>query len=256
MSKRMDADYWNNRFPRAPIVYAGRALRGASDRIGVDVKTFIKEGDELICQAIDRYNLRDRSKDKTVENVQKFVVDTFTYKYDSESSNVPEFWQFPFESLQSGIGDCEDGAILIAALLVNAGVPSWRVKVAAGYVQAKPTAPQGGHAYCIYLADDGEWRNIDWCYYEDSNVPIRKKPLSKNGGQRNAYKDIWFTFNDKFSWNQSSIEIREGRISEHQTKALNETFIDNAITVESIMTRIDERLEENNEEFEGSDQER
>lgn len=244
MSERLNADYWNNKFPKAPIIYSGRALRGSSDRIGIDVKSFIKENDELVRKTVDNYNLRQRSKDKIAEEIQRFVVDTFSYKYDKESVNVPEFWQFPFESLQSGIGDCEDGAILIASLLINAGIPSWRVKVAAGYVQAKPTAPQGGHAYCIYLADDGEWRNLDWCYYEDSKTPIRRKPLSKNGGQRNAYKDIWFTFNDQFSWNQNSIEIKDGRISNHQTKDLNESLDYADITVESIMKRIDKRLEE------------
>lgn len=241
MARELSAEYWDNRFPRSPIIYNGRSLRGKSERIGVDVKKFILENDEIMQQTINRFRLKKGSFDQTAEQVQRFVVRSMTYKYDDESSNVPEFWQFPFESIQSGIGDCEDGAILIASLLVNAGVPSFRVKVAAGYVQASPTAPQGGHAYCIYLADDGNWRILDWCYLEDSSLPISRKPLAKEGGQRNAYKDIWFTFNNEYSWNQKKIEIKDGRISEHQTKDLNEA-IETEMTVETILDKVEARM--------------
>jgi len=130
----------------------------------------------------------------------------------------------PFESIQSEIGDCEDGAILIASLLINAGIPSWRVKVCAAQVVADPVfAPSdselGGHAYCIYLADrpdserNLEWVILDWCYLQDPEVPIEEKPLAGDGGQEGAYKDIWFTFNDEYSWAQSAFEVKEGRIS-------------------------------------------
>lgn len=246
MANRFSKDYWDNKFPKAPIIYSGRALRSKTERVGIDVKTMIPYHDHILENTIKRYRLDKGNIDKTAHAIQKFVVDSFTYKYDKESSNVPEFWQFPFESLQSGIGDCEDGAILTASLLINAGVPPWRVKVAAGYVQSAPTAPQGGHAYCIYLANDGEWRILDWCYYEDSNLPIEKKPLAHDGGQRNAYKDIWFTFNNENSWNQTSIEIKDGRISNHQTKSLEESIDRESITIESIMAGIDTRMEVSN----------
>jgi len=239
---RLDEKYWNDKWPKAPIIYAGRALRGKSDRIGIDVKKFILDNDEIMKQVIKKYRLDRGSPDQIAEQVQRFVVRSFTYKYDDETANIPEFWQFPFESLQSGIGDCEDGAILISSLLINSGIPSFRVKVAAGYVQASPTAPQGGHAYCIYLADDNKWRILDWCYYEDSSIPINKKPLASEGGQRKAYKDIWFTFNDQYSWNQSKIEIKDGRISNHQTKDLNESIETSQVTIDSILNNIDKRM--------------
>ena len=243
MSNRLSKQYWDNKFQKAPIIYSGRSLRGKTERIGIDVKTMVPMNDAILENTIKRYRLDKGNQDKTAHAIQRFVVDSFTYKYDKESSNVPEYWQFPFESLQSGIGDCEDGAILTASLMINAGIPSWRVKVAAGYVQAEPTAPEGGHAYCIYLASDGEWRILDWCYYEDSHLDILEKPLAKKGGQHNAYKDIWFTFNNEYSWNQTAIEIKNGRISEHQTKSLDESVDPSEVTLESIMKNIDARLE-------------
>jgi len=217
-NKMLTEDQVNNKWPKAPIIYSGRTQRIDNKRIGVDVKTFIHEKDEVLQDIIKTYKLKKRKEDDTAWAIQKWVVKFLTYKYDNESANVPEYWQFPFETVQSGIGDCEDGAILTTALCINAGIPSYRVKVAAGYVQSSPTAPQGGHAYCIYLANDENWRILDWCYYEDSTVPINKKPLAKDGGYRNSYKDVWFTFNDKFSWNQKALQLN-GRISNNRTSS-------------------------------------
>jgi predicted flap endonuclease-1-like 5' DNA nuclease len=131
--------------------------------------------------------------------------------------------------------NCEDGAILIAGLLINAGIPSWRVKVCAAQVIADPIfAPSdtelGGHAYCIYLADRSEserkleWVVLDWCYLQDPEVPIEKKPLAGDGGQEGAYKDIWFTFNDQYSWAQNAFEVKEGRISVKRTMQKDEVL--------------------------------
>lgn len=204
---RLDEQYWNNKWPKAPIIYNGRALRGQKDRIACDVKIFITDKDEIVQNIVKQYKLKKSTYDATALAVQQWVVKFLTYKYDDDLNLTPEFWQFPFETLQSNYGDCEDGAILITSLCIAAGIPSWRVKVCAGYVQSSPTAPQGGHAYCLYLADDGEFRILDWCYYEDSRIQVSQKPLAKNGGQRNSYKDVWFTFNNEYSWNQTSLTV-------------------------------------------------
>lgn len=215
---RANKESWDNKWKQSPVIYSGRALRGKKDRIAVDAKAFITEDDEMLKRIIRNNNLERRTSDDTALAIQQWVVRFLTYKYDDESSNCPEFWQFPFETLQSEVGDCEDGAILISSLLVNAGVPSWRVKVGAGYVQASPTAPQGGHAYCLYLADDNQWRILDWCYYQDSRVQVKDKPLAKDGGQRNAYKDVWFTFNGEHTWAGGSIKVFDSRMSKHMTE--------------------------------------
>lgn len=241
---RLDENYTNNKWPKAPIIYDGRALRGKTRRIGADVKTFITTNDEILKNVVSKYRLSKSSMDDTAWAVQKWVVRFLTYKYDEEINNCPEFWQFPFETLQSEVGDCEDGAILITSLMIEAGVPAWRSKVAAGYVQASPTAPQGGHAYNIYLADDANWRICDWCYYEDSDTPVKNKPTAKSGGQNNAYKDVWFSFNNEYSWNQRSLRLggrvandRVGEGQEDKTAVLSET-----LELEDIVERIDEKL--------------
>ena len=44
-----------------------------------------------------------------------------------EDSN--DYWKFPEETLKDGFGDCEDGAILLANMLLQAGFPYWKVLV-------------------------------------------------------------------------------------------------------------------------------
>jgi len=230
-------DYWNSKWATAPIIYTGRALRGESykKQIDVDVKTFIKKNDAILWHVLTQLELRKDTPNKTALAVQNFVCNFLKYKYDDIASECPEFWLFPFESIQSEIGDCEDGAILIASLLINAGVPSWRVKVCAAQVMTDPVfAPSdtelGGHAYCIYLADRPEserkleWVILDWCYLQDPEVSIENKPLARDGGTEGAYREIWFTFNDFNSWAQSSFEVKEGRISNNRTTQKDEVI--------------------------------
>ncbi len=120
--------------------------------------------------------------------------------------------------------------------MINSGIPSWRVKVCAGSVLADPvTAPSesnlGGHGWTIYLADRSdserglEWVILDWCYLQDPNAAIENKPLAGNGGTNNAYKEIWFTFNDEYSWSNVKFEIKTGRISNNQKAQKDEVLL-------------------------------
>lgn len=242
-----EADFWNNKWQQAPVTYSGRALRGHSERIVCDVKCFITPNDAILAEVIHDYQLKKNTFNATAHAIQKFVVRFLNYAGDEEASDCPEFWQFPFETLQSGIGDCEDGAILIASLMIQAGIPAYRVKVCAGYVQESPTAPQGGHAYCIYLADNKgsskNWVVLDWCYYEDSDLTPEDKPLAKAGGYNGCYQDIWFTFNNEFSWNQESLEIEARRISRSQSTPLRE-HMPVEMTLKSVMKKIKDKIKD------------
>lgn len=213
---RNSKNYWNNKWIKKPVIYNGRALRGCTGRIEVDVRNFIIADDEILKDIIERYGLKKSTFNETANACQKFVVDYVHYKDDEIENNCEDFWQFPFETIASRVGDCEDGAILMASLMINAGIPNWRVKVVGGSVRPQPTAPEGGHAYCIYLADREtglEWEIHDWCYYQDYNVPTGQKPLLKDGGFNGTYLDIWFTFNNEFAWSNQLTRVESKRIS-------------------------------------------
>ena len=212
--------------------------------IGCDVRNFITEHDELVRRVVNRYKLKRNTMNETALACQRFVVRFLTYKYDDDLHKTPEFWQFPFETLQSEHGDCEDGAILMAALCIHSGIPYYRVKVAAGYVQDSPTAPTGGHAYCIYLGDTKmgqNWIILDWCYAEDSRLSIDKKPLAKEGGYNNCYKEVWFTFNNEMSWHQTSL-VLGNRISNDHTLIEENSVQRTTGLLDSILINVDTKM--------------
>lgn len=241
-------DYWDNKYEKAPILYGGRTLKTKNEQIAIDVTQFVSPNDVILQEIVNKYKLKKDTYNATAWEVQKWVVKFMQYIGDEKTSGVAEFWQFAFEAVQSGIGDCEDGAILMANLLINAGIPAWRVKVGAGYVRESPTAPQGGHAYCIYLADDSSdekgmsWKILDWCYFEDSAIPVERKPKAKDGGYKGCYGDVWFTFNSEYSWAGHQINIFDGRISQGQKALKEDVMKTNARTLSSIITTIDRKI--------------
>lgn len=206
--------YWNNKRPKNIIAYTGRAIPKKNpngdgtvlkERVQIDVKTMLTDNDDLLKQIINKYNLKGNSHDETIHNIQKWVVQNIQYLGDNVNNYTMEYWQFPFETLADKTGDCEDGALLIAALAVNAGVPAFRVRVVAGMVQPAPTAPEGGHGYLTYLREfDNQWVVVDWCYLEDSNTPVPEKTLHKNN---TFYKAVWFSFNNLFSWAEQPLNF-------------------------------------------------
>ena len=127
------------------------------------------------------------------------------YVPDERSSGFTEFWQFPSETIQLKTWDCEDGAILLISLFLNAGIPQYRCKVAAGLVRAGKSAETGGHAWPLYLREsDNQWVVMDWCYCPNSLPVCKRKPYK----QEKQYKSIWFTFNSQYSWSDHPLEIK------------------------------------------------
>lgn len=207
--------YWNEKHPQQKVIYSGRAIPEVElknhilDGVQIDVRNMITAPDAILQQIIEENNLKAESHDETVLRIQKWVVMNLKYVSDDAVEGVSEYWQFPFETLATGTGDCEDGAILIASLAINADVPTFRIRVTAGMVQEAPTAPLGGHGYCTYLREsDNTHVVIDWCYLEDSSVITEHKiPMKDNP----YYKSVWFSFNHIMSWGTDSYEI-DGRI--------------------------------------------
>lgn len=211
------ATVWNNKWKQSPVIYTGRTRKTEANlnsdstrQTKVDVRVFVCSNDSLLSNIILSNKLKVLNKktnlldyDATALKIQQWVCSNIMYVSDDSQFQSYEYWQFPFETLETKSGDCEDGAILMASLMITAGIPRFRVKVAAGTVDG------GGHAWCLYLASDNNWRIMDWCYWQDSATPVLEKPLAKNGGVNNHYKTTWFTFNNEFSWSDNEIELSD-----------------------------------------------
>lgn len=192
------------------IQYGSRKLRGPwfmNIPVQIDVKDFIFHNDETLKNIIEaQVKGESLRNDDIVTQVQQYVVKKLIYGPDT-FWGAPEFWLFPPETLVSKHCDCEDGAILICSLLRNAGISSEKVWVSCGLVESGKT--KGGHGYCCYQRDlDSEIVIIDWCFLEDSKVPVQvKKPFS----ERKEYKDPWFSFNDENCWIEPGFELTLGK---------------------------------------------
>lgn len=209
--------YWNEKHPQQKVIYSGRSITSAGKLISLplDVRVLISANDALLQQVIEENNLKADSYDETMWRIQKWVVANLKYVGDDQNEGVSEYWQFPFETISLGIGDCEDGAVLTASLALNAGIPSFRVRVAAGYVQPGPQAELGGHGYCVYLREsDDEFVILDWCYLSDQQIAVKDKPLVKFNAY---YKEVWFSFNNLLSWGNKEFEL-SGRVKSKDSK--------------------------------------
>lgn len=198
---------------QSPILYSGRALFLNDSKtirqvipITIDVRHFIQTPDFYLNKIVKNIGAWDAMcyEEKAMLCFQ-YVRDNIVYTPDKPMHGIPEFWNFPNETLTLGKGDCEDMAILIVSMMRNAGIPAYRVKVAAGHVaMPTPTAPLGGHAYPMFLREhDEEWVALDPCYMPN-NLPIKQRVAIKNDTN---YKDIWFTFNDELSWSNRPVQV-------------------------------------------------
>ena len=204
-----DEAYWHQKHPVVEQMYQGRPLPNG-EPYDLDVRHFIWPDDIELRKILSDLNMLSGTPDDLAHAVQRYVCRSINYVSDTNIGSS-EYWLYPAETLKMGQGDCEDGAILIASMLLNGLHESqhWRVRVSAGWVQSAPTAPEGGHGYCTYCrTTDNEWVVLDWCYYEDAGVAVPDKVLCKKNPK---YKDVWFSFNHQFAWSHTRFDLR-GRI--------------------------------------------
>jgi len=94
-----------------------------------------------------------------VKDAQDFVHSEVKYK-----SERGDFWQMPVETLEKGVGDCEDSSLLLASLLL-CYLPPEDVYVVAGDWK--------GDGHCWVLAD---WHLVEST--RSSKRPVKEKDYS------------------------------------------------------------------------------
>jgi len=116
------------------------------------------------------------SNDDKIYKIEEWVRDNIRYASDKIQFNMAERWTNPMETLQRKKGDCEDGAMLVMAMAVAAGIPRDRLRVYA------PIVTSGGmHACTAYKREtDDAWVWMEWTYdREDDYGDVDKRPAIK-----------------------------------------------------------------------------
>lgn len=94
--------------------------------------------------------------DEIALQAARWVSNNITYTAD-----VTDTWNNAVTTLVNGYGDCEDGAILQASLMLNSGVDTSRVRVYIGTYMSGATTT--GHAWLEYRRQsDNQWVALDW----------------------------------------------------------------------------------------------
>jgi predicted transglutaminase-like cysteine proteinase len=174
--------YWNNRRPKQDIFYNREEKDGT---YSIDVRNYFQPYDSAIPI------FHNTSNDGLALSALKWVETNITYVPDKTEYGIDEFWCYPYQTLKHMKGDCEDGAILLASIMLKSGIPYWRIRLNAGSVSG------GGHAYVTYCREtDNQFVVLDWCYWYKS-IPIKDRALHKD---EQDYYGIWFSWNQKYAF--------------------------------------------------------
>jgi len=188
---------WNAKWTRSYVFYNARGMGTIDirDILNGDTDEEVVELKAIAATFTKRY-YDDRMKD-----ILKWVNGWIKYKGDSEVQKKPEYWQNAYDTYSRRTGDCEDGAILIYKLAILSGVPEWRIKLCAGWVQnPRNESKRVGHAYIIYLSEQyNDWFVLDWCYWYGISLMLYLKIPHR---LMYKYQYIWWTTNHVYSWSQ------------------------------------------------------
>lgn len=207
--------FWNTKYPQTKITYQGRWLKNYG-MMPMDLRGFFQN--EVSKEFSDiAENWKGLPDDEKAIECQKWVRNNIQYVSDKTLFGLDEFWELPQETLKTRKGDCDDGAILMANLMMSIGVPYWKIRLCAATVYNQNGQEMGGHCFLTYLYEnpngDDKWVAMDWCFYPDT------RPLA----ERDDYKDsilygkgkTWFSWNSKYSFYKFTVDSGENSYFEN-----------------------------------------
>jgi len=127
---------------------------------------------------------KNRSRDKRMIAILRWVIDNIVYTSDMMKFNVVEKWECVRDVLDTRKADCESGALLIFAWARYIGISSADIKLVCGKVDIG-NGKTSGHAWIEY-----KFHKIDWCFFPDTSYIEDRKM------KRNLYLEKWFEVTD------------------------------------------------------------
>lgn len=192
-----DEKYWNDKWSHNSIQYK------AQGTLYRDMRSLINYPSYIASEVVLFDGLNKETEDEILFSILKWCDTKIRYTSDTNKYGVVEHWQDSDIALQEREGDCEDKALAFKVLTLVCGIPDYRVKVVAGWVQdPKDRNKVVGHAYTIVLIGN-DWYTFDPTYYPDY-TPIKDRIKHINNKQ---YKEIWWAFTKGLCFSQRSVTI-------------------------------------------------
>lgn len=186
-------NYLNNKYPKTNRAYLRYETDGTYQ---IDVRNFFSPYDSTLP------TFTGKNFDDVALKSLSWIIDNIKYIPDLTEYKQNEYWAYSYQTLKNKFGDCEDGAILLANIMIASGIPYYRVRLNAGSVNG------GGHAYVSYCREtDNQWIVCDWCYWPNKK-PIKDRPTHKEernyiNKDKNYY--VWFSWNKKYVFGEQKL---------------------------------------------------
>lgn len=199
--------YYNNKYPKQDITYKGRFVPNSTETVAIDVRNFLNEHDSAVKKISDGLLISRLSDDEKALSCLLWIIDNIKYVSDSQKGKK-DYWQFVFETLYYKTGDCEDGAILLANLMMASGIPYWKIRLSVGDVKA------GAHGYVVYYCElKDRWVILDWCYEVNKSKISERKDYKEEAD----YLTVWFSWNSKYSFSKGLNDKAEKILNEDKS---------------------------------------
>jgi hypothetical protein len=205
--EKYSGKYWNNRVPKANVLFRARKLPGYQIHFSVDVRQMITINDSVIHKDLSDHSLLVSDSDNCNDDIYRIYrhsrvkeINPYFYEYDTEIFGC-EFFMYPYELRQLKKGDCDDWGIELASYLISAGIPEWRVRCVVGL-----TYSGEGHLTVYVLADDlATWYHLNsttpwWRVEEKKCLTLIDFPKTEDPKDLIGIEDVWFSFNNKYAW--------------------------------------------------------
>lgn len=178
--------YLSNKYPKVTVYYTGRYIPNHG-MISIDPRVFFTPYDSTLPKFTGTY-------DEIALKALRWVHKNVKYIDEKTAYGLDEFWAFAFETLTIKIGDCDDGAILLANIMLNSGIPYYRIHINKGDVKG------GKHLYVSYCREiDNEFIVLDWCYWFN-DLGMSKRELHRN---ERDYYDVDLSWNQRYIYSKA-----------------------------------------------------
>jgi hypothetical protein len=144
-----------------------------------------------------RYRFESRkpgSFDLQMRILREYIERTVRY---TQRGSIGRDWMFPDETLRMGQGDCEDRAILYAALALAAGVSAYNIRVVLGKIRIPGTNTWRDHVWVNYKTEAGLWQRMELREYNRKTPAVAARPGTISGDLE--YVPI-YAFNPDHLW--------------------------------------------------------
>ncbi|MHA1250798.1 MAG: transglutaminase domain-containing protein [Candidatus Helarchaeota archaeon] len=186
--------YYNNKYPKVHINYIRHETDGD---YYIDVRNFFQMYDFSLPL------ISGNTDDEKALKCLLWVQNNIQYTPDKSEYGYPEYWAYSYQTLKRRAGDCDDGGILLANMMLHSGIPYWKVRLSAADVYDKGGNYLGGHCYVTYYCESKDkWVAMDWCFYPNQ-LPVEDRPDYKNEIIYGKGK-VWFSWNLKYAFSKST----------------------------------------------------